>query len=492
MKKKILAGLAAAVCIGCLAGHSTVYAQNMPKDVMADGIFIDEVDMSGMTISEAVDAIDAYIEGKTGSRITLNINDNQVEVTAGDMGLSCGNAQVVEEAFEYGKEGNIVQRYKIMKDLQAEPHTFDLEFDISDEKIRSIIEEQCTVFDVKATDATVKKSGNGFEITPGVTGVKLDVEASISKVTEFMRSEWGGSDEVIDLVCELDEPRGTEEDFAKVKDVLGTFTTSFQSSGANRTKNVTNGVGKINGTILYPGDVFSVYEVTHPFTEANGYATATAYENGMEVDSVGGGICQVSTTLYNAVLNSELEVVERSNHSMIVGYVKPSMDAAIAGTHKDLKFKNSTDAPVYIEGYVSNKKATFTIYGHETRDKSSRKVTYESEVLETTQATPNLVYVGSGSKPAGYKAITQKAHTGYRAQLWKIVTVNGVEESREVINKSTYKAAPAYCTIGTFWADPAGTAEINAAIATQDGPTIDAVVAKYAAMLAAATAPPQQ
>lgn len=487
MKRKILAGLALALCTGLFCGSSVSQAGSMPKDTIADGIFIDDVDMSGMTISEAVDAIDDYITGKTGSRITLNINNNWVEVTAGDMGLSCGNTGIVEEAFEYGKEGNIVQRYKIMKDLQVEPYTFDLEFDINEEKIRSIIEEKCTVYDVEATDATVTKSGDGFEITPGVTGVKLDVEASVEKVTEFMRSEWNGGDASVDLVCELDEPRGSEEDFAKVKDVLGTFTTSFTSSGANRTKNVTNGVSKIDGSILYPGETLSVYELCNPFTEANGYATATAYENGMEVDSVGGGICQVSTTLYNAVLKAELEVVERSNHSMIVGYVDPSMDAAIAGTYKDLKFKNNTDAPIYIEGKVVNKTATFTIYGHETRDTANRKVTYKSEVLETTTAEPALVYVGNNSKPIGYKAITQKAHTGYKAQLWKIVTVNGVEESREVVNKSTYKAAPAYCTVGTFWADPNATAAVNAAIATQDGPTIDATIAPYAAELAAAT-----
>ena len=333
MKKKIVAALAAVLGAGFLLGNQVVYAAGMPKDTIADGIFIDDMDMSGMTIAEAVDAVDAYIQDRTDSQITLNINENHVTVSAGDMGLSCGNSQIVEEAFEYGKEGNFVQRYKIMKDLQQEPYTFDLEFDIDAEKIRSIIEEKCTVYDVEATDATVTKSGSSFEITPGVTGVKLDVDASVEMVTEFMRSEWDGTDASVDLVCELDQPRGSEEDFAKVKDVLGTFTTSFSSSGANRSKNVSNGVSKINGTILYPGETLSVYELCNPFTEANGYATATAYENGMEVDSVGGGICQVSTTLYNAVLKAELEVVERYNHSMIVGYVKPSMDAAIAGTY---------------------------------------------------------------------------------------------------------------------------------------------------------------
>ena len=88
----------------------------------------------------------------------------------------------------------------------------------------------------------------------------------------------------------------------------------------------------------------------------NGYANAAAYENGQVVDSIGGGVCQISTTLYNAALLAEMEIVQRQNHSMIVTYVDPSNDAAIAGTYKDLKIKNPYDTPIYIEGYTSGKK----------------------------------------------------------------------------------------------------------------------------------------
>ena len=118
MRNKFWAAAALAIAIGTFAGSGVVHAESMPKDTVAEGVFIEQLDLSGMTISEAIDAVDDYIAGKTASKIRLNINDNWVEVTAGDMGLSCGNAEVVEEAFEYGKEGNIVQRYKTMKDLQ--------------------------------------------------------------------------------------------------------------------------------------------------------------------------------------------------------------------------------------------------------------------------------------------------------------------------------------------------------------------------------------
>ena len=113
-----------------------------------------------------------------------------------------------------------------------------------------------------------------------------------------------------------------------------------------------------------PGEVLSGYECLQPFTIENGYKTAAAYENGQVVDSIGGGVCQIATTLYDAALQAEMEIVQRQNHSMIVTYVKPSMDAAIAGTYKDIKIKNNYSTPVYIEGYTSGKKLISVSYTH--------------------------------------------------------------------------------------------------------------------------------
>lgn len=210
-------------------------------------------------------------------------------------------------------------------------------------------------------------------------------------------------------------------------------------------------------------------------TAAGGYELAGAYENGQTVQSYGGGVCQVSTTLYNAVLKAELEVTQRSNHSMIVTYVKPSMDAAIAGDYKDLKFVNNLDAPIYIEGYTAGKDIYFNIYGQETRP-SNRKVTYESEVV--SEEDPGTQFVATGDA-IGSISTTQGKHMGYVARLWKIVTVDGVEQSRDAINKSTYKSSPKIVNVGTASADPNAVAAVNAALATGDEATIYATVAQY-------------
>ena len=281
----------------------------------------------------------------------------------------------------------------------------------------------------------------------------------------------------IDLKTEVTKPQGTEEELSKVKDVLGSFHTDYSSSAAGRAKNVQNGAAKINGSVIYPGEQFSVYKAVSPFDAENGYELAGSYENGTTVQTYGGGICQVSTTLYNAVILSELQVDERFNHSMIVTYVKPSMDAAIAGTSKDLKFTNNTDAPIYIEGYTSGGQIYFTIYGEETRPEN-REISFVSETL--SQTDPGVTLQADGSHGIGYFATVSSAHTGYTAKLWKVVTVNGVEESRTEFNSSRYNPSNKILAVGTATDNPEAAAQMAAAIASGDEATVRNVVAALA------------
>ena len=429
------------------------------------GISIGPVDVSQMTALEAQAAVNEYVTTLGDKEVTLNaLNGNTVTVNAARLGLYWENTQVTEEAEGLGKSGNIVQRYKALKDLEHENKVFPLEIAYREESIRKVIEEECLQYNVQAVDGSLTRENGVFVYTPGQTGVEIDVDASVSAISKALTDQMQSESVTVDLVAKTTEPRGSEEQLKAVKDVLGTFTTSFSSSGANRSGNVKNGAAKINGTLLYPGDSFSTYQKVSPFTEENGYFLAGSYSGGLVVDSLGGGICQVSTTLYNAVLRAELEITQRSNHSMIVNYVKPSEDAAISGTEKDMCFVNNTDYPIYIEGFTtSDKHITFTIYGCETRD-PGRKVSFESKVLSKTEPTGEKV-IGDSSQGVGYISV-QSAHTGYTAELWKVVTVNGKEESRTLVNSSKYNAVPRTASVGTATSNPAAASAISAALAT--------------------------
>ena len=475
----VMKKLSVTVLTAFIAAGFAVMPAQAKEGKIETGIYVDDVDISGMTERGAGEAIEAYVATFGDAQITLHVPEaGEITASAADLGLKWGNREILEEAANFGRDGDILQCYKELRDLEYKNKVYRVSFDFDKNKIRALVEENAGQYDQEAVNASLKKTEDGFEVTEGQTGRVVDRDGTTERVYEYLTGEWTGGDCDLDMEVETQEPQGRAEDLEKVKDVLGTFTTSFSTSGGARSANVANGCRLLSGITLYPGDEISTLETITPFSEENGYYMAASYLNGQVVDSLGGGICQVSTTLYNAVLQAELEVTERYNHSMIVTYVDPSADAAIAeSSGKDFKFKNNLDYPVYIDGYTTpEKQITFTIYGLETRD-SGREVLYESEVLERTVPDTEVIYTDA-SLPVGYCSV-QSAHIGYKARLWKIVKENGEEVSREQVNSSSYMKAPRSATVGVATEDPGAYNAIMAAVASGSVDQVKAVSGAY-------------
>ena len=453
-----------------------------------NGIYFDDIDMSGKTYDEAVKLIRDKVRSMSEANITLNsIGGNSVSVTAQELGLAWNDTNLVADALYVGRSGNIVERYKERKDLEHDRKVYPINVEFDRATVEAIVNEQGDRYNVEAKNATLSKADGDFVVTPGTKGEKIDANASVSRIMSNL-DNFTGSDLTIDMVVVEDIPKATAEDLEKIHDVIGRYKTSFKTSNADRSGNVRNGTRLVNGTVLLPGDSFSMYQTVSPFTEENGYYLAGSYLNGMVVESLGGGICQVSSTLYNAVLRAELQVDERHNHSMIVSYVDLSSDAAISGTSKDFKFTNNTEYPIYIEGITTeDKQVVFTIYGVETRP-SNREVSYESEKISETVPEGDKI-IADPSLPLG-SISTQSAHTGYVGKLWKIVKVDGKETERVEVNKSTYLPTPRTATVGTATDNPAALAMVQAAIASGSIDTVKATVGELnsAAQAAAAAA----
>lgn len=443
------------------------------SETINKGVYISDVDVSGMTAEEAMEAVEQKVDTLGSKSVTLKADDVTVTATAKELGLQWKNKEVVEEAVGLGKSGNIVKRYMDNKDLEHETKTYDLDYTAEKSKIKSFIEANCTQMNREAKDGSLTMENGYFEVVPGVVGLTLDVDKSAQAVKDYMDQDWSGETGTVTLVAKEVQPRGTEEELSKVQDVLGTATTYYGST-SGRNQNVEVGAEKLNGHLLYPGESFSVTEAVIPFDAENGYELAPSYESGKVVDTYGGGICQVSTTLYNALLKAELEILERHNHTMTVSYVDPSKDAAIAEGLMDLQFSNNTDAPVYIAGYAYGGELTFTIYGKETRP-ADRTVTYTSETTSTSSPAGVKLYPKSDAN-VGYLSQIQSAHEGLSAVLWKDVTENG-ETTRVQVNSSTYQATPVSYEVGINSSDPNVVAAIQAAIAANDLAAVQSIIA---------------
>ncbi len=413
------------------------------------GISVGGVDVSGLTRNEASAKLAAAIQEKMNTPVTLSGPEQgeQVQLTAGELGFSIDMAESLDMAMSFGHAQNIIQRYKEQKDLEREGRNYEFAVSVDEGKLRTALDQKARGFDQPAAEPKLRRENGAFIVEEGRNGYVLDLEKTVQDVAAALQGEQGGQPMTLAMSYVVDAPKGRADDLYTIKDLLGTYTTSYPNSGAARCGNIDNGCSHLNGKLLYPGEELSVLQNITPFTEANGYHLAGSYVGNKVVDSLGGGICQVSTTLYNAVIRAELKVTARYNHSLIVSYVQPSMDAAIAeSAGMDFKFINSSDYPIYIEGYTYNKSITFNIYGTETRS-SGRKVSFESETLETI-APEGLEVIEDPTQPVGYVSV-EGGHTGYKAQLWKIVTENGAEVSRDVFNRSNYNMTPDAVTVGT-------------------------------------------
>lgn len=476
----ILGGLAAGIILFVILcsyfGLKSV-VNKVPKDTICDNIHIESIDVSGLKADEAKALLEQKVSEYQETTVKLTAEEASVDVTLAELGFQIKDIdKLIQSAVSYGKTGSVWSRYSKITDLEEKAKIFEATYVVDEELIAETISQKVPKLENAAKDASIVRTNGQFVITDGEKGVAIDAEKSAKVIEEHMNTVWTpqAADEkakTITLVTSVDEPEVTREQLEQIQDVLGKYTT-YCGSGGGRVQNIMTGAKLINASVIMPGEEFSADAAMRPYTFENGYAEAGSYENGKVVQSMGGGICQVSSTLYNACLMAELEITQRQAHSMTVGYVDPSMDAAIAGDYKDLKFKNNTESPIYLEGYVSGGYITFVIYGNETRPEN-RSVKYISETLSTTE--PKKVFVASDAA-IGSKSTTDSGHTGMKAQLWKVVYENSVEVSREVINTSNYRSSDKIISVGISSSSAAATKLMKEAIATQSEDKINAAI----------------
>lgn len=451
------------------------YVSRYPEDKICKNVYIGPVDVSGMTEEEALEALDSHLAEDRKVKAVLRVEGQSVEATLEELGAGFDNAgKSVKKAVDYGKKGSLFSRYRKLKKLSEQKMVFEKKIALDTETAKAVLEEKAVPLARHAVDASLTRNNDVFEIQQEQEGHTVDVKKSVSEIQEYLNQEWDHSNFNIDLVLKKEQPSVKAADLETITDELGRFSTD--AGQGERRKNLETGSGLINGTVVMPGEEVSAHDLTAPYDEEHGYVKAGAYENGQVIESYGGGICQVTTTLYNALLFAEVEITKRYPHSMLVSYVDPSRDAAIAGNTKDLRFKNNYDTPIYIAGEIGeDNRLRFMIYGKETRPEG-HEVEYESETTATTEY--ETTYKTDPEASLGSMNATGSPHTGKSARLWKIVYENGQEVSRDVINESHYNKSDQVIKVGTKSDNPEASRLVKEAVATQDKGKIKAAIAE--------------
>lgn len=497
-KRCIILGSIIGVLLVIALFVSTIFAfVNINNDKIVSGVSISGIDMSGLSKDEAKAKLEEIYNKKEEQEIKLKRGEYETVLSPVLMEVDYKIDEAVEEAYKIGKEENIfVNNYKILFALIWK-EDIQVNMTLNEEVTRQTIDDMNTNLSDVVIESSYTLEDEELIITKGKPGVKIDTDNLLNKAKEIL-SDTNISDDFVEIPVinkdpdpiDIDkiheevykeakdayytenplqvypeekgidfdvenareilkedkeeyvipliitEPKVTLDDLGTkaFPDQLATFTTRYDVSDVDRTTNLVLAIKKINGTVLRSGEEFSYNKVVGARTVAAGYKNAKIYSAGQVVDGLGGGICQVSSTLYNAALLANLEITERRNHQFVTSYVEAGRDATVVYGSTDFKFKNTRKYPIRIVATAKNGILTMTIYGIKEENEYTFKFT--PKVLATTPYQTQ--YIDDNTLPEGTEKVKQKGAVGKKVQTTITKFLNGKVVSSEVLSVDTY------------------------------------------------------
>ena len=440
------------------------------------GIYIKNVDVSNLNKQDAKNKIDNYIKNNIPEEITLKHGDYETTISTSELDIKFDTKSAVAVAYNFGRSGNVFSDgFEVLGNMFFNKNV-EPTLSFNEESLTKILKDISTKLPDKLIESGYYIDGNNLILNKGTEGNIINVEAMSKVIKDNIQSlNLNGKIDIITQTAKPDlldvnkiynevhkdpvdasftlEPRSVTPskngiDFAitldeaksKLKesekecviplkvvypnvttnmigneafpDELSRFSTNYAASNINRTTNLVLAAGKINGTVLMPGETFSYNQVVGERTIAAGYKEAPIYVSGRVEDGLGGGICQITTTLYNAVVYANLEIVERTNHQFVPSYVGAGRDATVVYGAIDFKFKNNRNYPIKIVCSVGGGVASFQILGLKTNNEYNIEIT---------------------------SRITSQTANNINSETYKILRQNGVVVEQKLLSKDIYK-----------------------------------------------------
>ena len=437
--------------------------EEIATDKFYAGTVIDGVEVGGMTKQEAYDAVMKVLpENPVDIDVKLNLEGKVLNLNFSDVKIEYNTAEIINEAFakyrpvDKSDLNNLAECYNGVQKLKNEKLTYESTYtvkvgDVKDTVSKVLgfyVDEYSTVknaaivdFDTETCEFVVDKEKPGYAI---------DIDGTSKAVEDLFNS--GKYTGTIDVLTVVTQPEITEEMIREEFGLVGSEWTVTDGND-NRNNNISQACDNINGTILEPGEVFSFNEVVGQRTYDNGFLPATVIAGGEYKQDLGGGICQVSTTLYNAVLMTDLEIVERHPHAWPSEYISPGLDATVDWPALDFKFKNDTDFQIVIVTWwdPSDSTCNAQIYGKKLPD--GMYIETHGEIVGQTPAG-ETEYVADPDMPVGQTKTLRNAHQGISAYAYKVwYDKDGNEISRDFYNSSYYNSYGARIAVGVLRSD---------------------------------------
>lgn len=495
-KRRIL--LAVILCIAiALVIFLGFFIKQITYQKIYNGVYINSVDVSGLTKEELSAKIPEIFDGRLSKEITLKIDSAEILFDTLTLSPAIDVEKMADEAYSYGRQEKWFFRLGEISDLKKNPKVVPYYLTFNDAELQKTIDKACSLLDVTAIPNSIEYSDNSLIITRGKAGngvlyheVKKAIEDCIlgdgniaqadfkyiepEEITydyikrytsdkpieagytienhriTFTESQPGVSlsksdleeavkdadGNVIKVPAKITQPEVTSEQLHSeiLAHELGKYTTDYSSSSNDRAYNIKLACEKINGYVLAPGEEFSYNDVVGPRTVERGFRIANVYVGNTVQPGIGGGICQVSSTMYNSVVFADLEITARRNHTLPVSYVPLGRDATVSYGATDFKFKNNTNHPVEIRAIAEGGLNTIIILGTDEHPEREIKIV----TSQTRTSSPKVVIQKDPELPEGEIKVESAGTSGSSHISYKVVYENGVEVSRKQLAKSVY------------------------------------------------------
>lgn len=512
-RKTIKISIIAVVIIILLIALTTSFAiSTMMSNKIIKGIMINDVDVSGLTKSEACQILEEKMKNRKEGTIKLKYNEYQKDLAIEQLEVSANVEETVDKALEKGRTSNIfVNNFEIIKDKFSKQN-LNIDVKYNEEELDKFLTETSAELPGGVQEYTYSIEESELIITPGKSGIVLDQEKMKQEINdeltdlgkEFQTDREIAVKEEQAVPIDLDKIYGEihtdpqdayiiESPFQVVVDKngvdfaitmeeakallteqkdeyviplkitkaqktvsslgsrafpneLANFTTRYDAGNTSRTTNLAIACKKLNGQVIQPGEVFSYNKALGKRSVENGYKEAAIYANGGVENGLGGGICQISSTLYNAVLQANLGIEERHNHSFITSYVEAGKDATVVYGALDFKFKNTRKYPIKLEAYLKSGVATVKIYGLKEENEYNVKVV--ATVLQNIPCAEEKVE--DATLPAGTTKVIAKGTNGCKSVTYKYVYDQaGNLVSKTQLSTDTYGTIKRVIHVGT-------------------------------------------
>ncbi|HET6948053.1 MAG TPA: VanW family protein [bacterium] len=439
--KRALAGLII-LLVGVSAGAITAFARDAAVHAgrIFPGISIETLPVGGLTPAEAEYAVGRLAEARLGRPLVVHLATEEVVFTHAELGLRVGTEGAVQRAFELGRLGPWWQRARTRLRIARGGASVPLRIELDRRALRRLIMRLSEEISPVPQEAEVSVSrGEVVMVRPGRPGRTLDVEATVRQIAAAIAA--GATD--TDAVVAVTDPVFTTAKAQALRTPLARAATTMVNN-PDRIHNIELAASFVRGRLLAPGEIFSYNAAVGPRTIERGFREAPVLIDDELVAGDGGGICQVSSTLFNVALLADFDILSRTNHSRPVAYLPLGRDATVVYNWLDFRFRNTSGHHVLLWAEVRGRRLIITAYGTATEAKAVEILVTDHEEI----APPEGTVTKEDPELDEGTVVARDAQPGYRVTTWRVVTLDGIEVRRDFIGTSVYRPVPRTIKIG--------------------------------------------